>query len=89
MDEAPQYQHFPGLVLSPDARLCRKRKADAARFAFEHKIQSLNYANIPQLRQSPGARYVYAMPDVWVWLFACVKRSPSSSMTILLQFRFR
>lgn len=63
MDEAPQYQHSPGLVLSPDARLCRKRKADATRFAFEHKIQSLNYANIPQLRQSPGARYVYAMPD--------------------------
>lgn len=47
------------------------------RFAFEHKIQSLNYANGPQLRQSvAGARYVYAMLDGWglyVWFCVCVR----------------
>lgn len=47
---------LPSLLLFHSVLFC---------FAFEHKIQSLNYANMPQLRQSVMAtqyaqRYVYA-----------------------------
>lgn len=59
MDEAPQPHAADWCMAMFEAQ------KQLLRFAFEHKIQSLNYANIPQLRQSAGARYVYAMLAEW------------------------